>query len=62
MNQQANKKKTYHINPVDLPISCPGKEMQTWNSHPKVYLEFDKSGIAVCQYCGTEYLLESTNS
>lgn len=59
MNQQANKKKTYHITTADLPLSCPSKNMNTWNSHPKVYLELDSSGKATCQYCGAEYVLES---
>ncbi len=59
MNQQANTKKTYQVSRADLPLSCPSKNMQTWNSHPKVYLELDSSGKAECQYCGAEYILDS---
>jgi uncharacterized Zn-finger protein len=59
MNQQANKKKTYQVTQADFPLSCPTKSMQTWNSHPKVYLELDSSGKAICQYCGAVYILES---
>ena len=54
----ANSEKKYHISTKDLPLSCPTKEMSTWNSHPKVYLEISKTGEAVCQYCGAHFILD----
>jgi len=53
----ANDQKVYHISTNDLPISCPTKEMSTWNSHPKVYLEM-KNGEATCPYCGAQFILD----
>lgn len=59
MNQKAaNTEKVYHVKSSDLPISCPGKDMAVWNSHPKVYLPIEKTGEAVCEYCGAKYILK----
>lgn len=58
MNQPANSKKVYTVKPSELPVCCPGKHMASWNSHPRVYLEFDSSGEATCPYCGALYKLE----
>ena len=60
MNQQAaNTEKVYHVKRSDLPISCPTKEMAVWNSHPKVYLPIEKTGEAVCEYCGAKFILDA---
>jgi uncharacterized Zn-finger protein len=32
--------------------------MQTWNNHPKVYLDVARTGQAKCPYCGTVYKLK----
>lgn len=58
MNQVANNK-TVHVKKSDLPISCPTQSMQTWNQHPKVYLNLSKTGEATCPYCGTIYILDN---
>ena len=57
----ANTEKTYLVTQNQLPLSCPTKEMSTWNSHPKVYLDMQKTGEASCQYCGAHYKLESNS-
>jgi uncharacterized Zn-finger protein len=31
--------------------------MILWNSHPRVYLPIQKTGEALCPYCGTKYML-----
>ena len=31
----------------DLPLSCPMPEQKLWNSHPRVYLPIEETGIAV---------------
>lgn len=54
----ANREKTYHVTKSELPLSCPGKDMLSWNSHPRVYLEMEKEGKAVCPYCGAIYILD----
>ncbi|WP_419649161.1 zinc-finger domain-containing protein [Thiolapillus sp.] len=40
-----------------LLLSCPLPEEEIWNLHPRVYLPIEKSGEAVCPYCGTRYIL-----
>ncbi len=41
----------------DLPICCPPKDAQKWHMHPKVYMQFNEQGHAVCPYCGSKYEL-----
>lgn len=41
----------------DLPVSCPPKNAQKWNMHPKVYLQFNEHSQALCPYCGVKYEL-----
>jgi len=41
-----------------LPLSCPQPEEDVWNMHPRVYLPIDKTGEAVCPYCGARYILQ----
>jgi uncharacterized Zn-finger protein len=43
---------------ADLPLSCPRPEDEVWNMHPRVYLPIEKTGEAVCPYCGARYQLE----
>jgi len=42
-------------------IFCPSPKahMKIWNSHPKVYLDVARTGLAKCSYCGTEYRLKA---
>jgi len=47
----------YEVTRKDLPLSCPMPGMSLWNSHPKVYLAIEKTGIAKCPYCGADYSL-----
>ena len=41
-------------------VFCPSPvaHMQTWNNHPKVYLDVARTGQAKCPYCGTVYKLK----
>ena len=57
-DKAANTEKVYHVKKQDLPVSCPGADMEIWNSHPKVYLPIEKTGEAVCEYCGAKYILD----
>ena len=40
-------------------VYCPSPlaAMETWNTHPKVYLDVAHTGEAKCPYCGTVYKL-----
>lgn len=42
-------------------VFCPSPlaRMQTWNAHPKVYLDVARTGEAACPYCGTVYQLKA---
>ncbi|MBL38781.1 MAG: hypothetical protein CMP07_10285 [Xanthomonadales bacterium] len=35
--------------------------MELWNSHPRVYLPIEKTGRALCPYCGAQFELESSD-
>lgn len=43
------------ITKKDLPLSCPIK--QTWDGHPKIYLNILSKKIVKCPYCGIKYRL-----
>jgi uncharacterized Zn-finger protein len=50
--------RTIRISRSELPLSCPRPQDEVWNMHPRVYLAIEKTGEAVCPYCGARYLLE----
>lgn len=56
--KNSNSTKEYYIKAKDLPLSCPTPSMDLWNSHPKVYLPIEKTGVEVCPYCGNRYVLQ----
>ena len=41
-------------------VFCPSPlaKMETWNTHPKVFLDVGRNGNAKCPYCGTVYKLK----
>jgi len=41
----------------DLPLHCPNPAMPLWSSHPRVFLDVEANGEAMCPYCGTRYRL-----
>lgn len=45
------------VSAADLPVFCPNPAMPLWSSHPRVYLDVEASGEAMCPYCGTQYVL-----
>lgn len=55
--------RVYEVSRDQLPLRCPLPEMSLWNSHPAVYLPIEKSpeGRVLCPYCGTEYVLKSSD-
>lgn len=58
--KQDNTKKTIYIKEKDLPLHCPMNNMKSWNSHPRVFLEIEKTPQheILCPYCSTRYILE----
>jgi len=53
----ASLEREYKVNRQDLPLSCPMPNMVLWDSHPRVYLPIEKTGKAMCPYCGAKYIL-----
>ena len=58
---QTSSKKTYTVNRDNLPLHCPFPKMdqELWSAHPQVYLPIEKTGEAVCPYCGTHFILQN---
>jgi uncharacterized Zn-finger protein len=53
-----NKARLIEVTAADLPLHCPMPSMLLWNSHPRVFLPIEKTGEALCPYCGTKYILK----
>lgn len=53
---------TIHITEADLPLYCPGPKAPLWSMHPRVYIEIEKEGHALCPYCSARYQLDVTAS
>ena len=56
--QTVNKSRQIEVTSADLPLHCPMPSMMLWNAHPRVFLPIDKTGEALCPYCGTQYTLK----
>jgi len=56
--QNELKARYYEVTAKDLPLHCPTPAMSAWNSHPRVFLPIEKTGEALCPYCGTLYKLK----
>jgi uncharacterized Zn-finger protein len=52
-----NKNTVIEVTRDELPLACPRPEDEVWNMHPRVYLPIEKTGEAVCPYCGARYRL-----
>lgn len=51
--------KYFLVRHKDLPLSCPMRGQEGWNSHPRVFLPIEDNGGEInCPYCGTGYFLE----
>lgn len=48
----------YRVTKDQLPLSCPMPQDEVWNMHPRVYLPIEKTGEAICPYCGAKYVLQ----
>jgi len=52
---RSERDRVHQVSERDLPLVCPLPSMNQWNAHPRVYLELDGDGRAMCPYCGTVY-------
>ena len=52
----ANTQRNVEVTAADLPLHCPMPSMLLWNAHPRVFLPVEKTGEALCPYCGTRYV------
>ena len=53
-----NTKNSYDVTEEDLPVHCPMPGSSLWDSHPQVFIAFDKNGEGKCPYCGAGYHLK----
>lgn len=53
--EKISKQEEIIITKKDLPLACPIK--QTWDGHPKVFLDIEEKNKIICPYCGTKYKL-----
>jgi uncharacterized Zn-finger protein len=53
-----NRERLIEVTAADLPLHCPMPSMLLWNAHPRVFLPIEKTGEALCPYCGTKYILK----
>ena len=56
--KSVNKEREITVTAVDLPLHCPTPAQLLWNAHPRVFLPIEKTGEALCPYCGTRYVLK----
>ncbi|GGP23246.1 zinc-finger domain-containing protein [Silvimonas iriomotensis] len=54
-----NTQRVIEVGAADLPLHCPMPDMMKWNAHPRVFLPIDRTGEALCPYCGTQYRLKA---
>jgi uncharacterized Zn-finger protein len=52
-----NRLREIEVTATNLPLHCPMPSMLLWNAHPRVFLPIEKTGEALCPYCGTRYRL-----
>ena len=53
-----NRERVIEVTSGDLPLHCPMPSMVLWNAHPRVFLPIERTGDALCPYCGTKYVLK----
>jgi uncharacterized Zn-finger protein len=56
--KRVNTARDIEVEAADLPLHCPMPDMVLWNAHPRVFLPIEKTGAALCPYCGTRYRLK----
>jgi uncharacterized Zn-finger protein len=54
---RTTKQEIQKVTRKDLPLCCPRPGEALAGLHPRVYLPIEKTGSAVCPYCGARYQL-----
>ena len=57
--KRVNTQRRIEVTAADLPLHCPTPSQVLWNAHPRVFLPIEKTGEALCPYCGTLYVLKT---
>jgi uncharacterized Zn-finger protein len=57
-DKTVNGVRQVEVTAKDLPLHCPTPAMMLWNAHPRVFLDIERTGEALCPYCGTKYVLQ----
>ena len=55
--KSVNRAREITVTASELPLHCPTPAQLLWNAHPRVFLPIEKTGEALCPYCGTRYVL-----
>ena len=55
MESEKNTNKVIKVDKEIKTISCPYINDSSWDSHPKIYLNFGKNSSVKCPYCGKTY-------
>jgi len=58
--KSAHNERQVEVTAAELPLHCPLPSQKLWNSHPRVFLPIEKTGAALCPYCGTRYVLRGS--
>ncbi len=57
VQQTTSTKRLHTVTRADMPVQCPQKGATLWNSHPRVFLAVERTGLERYPYCGDEYTL-----
>jgi uncharacterized Zn-finger protein len=56
MNDNSGRAPSHiEVTDKDLPLHCPTPAMMLWAAHPRVFLDIERTGEAMCPYCGTRF-------
>jgi uncharacterized Zn-finger protein len=53
----ASAAREVEVHSHDLPLHCPMPQTPVWGMHPRVFIDLNHGGKALCPYCGTQYRL-----
>lgn len=53
----SSTERRYEVEKKDLPLSCPSVQDESWDAHPRVFLDIEETGEVLCPYCGAHYVL-----
>ena len=40
-------------------ICCPTPEQESWNQHPRVYIDLNEQSQGECPYCSTKFIISA---